>query len=442
MWEPAKPQDTSLPQEWWKIFHESELDSLEEKLNSSNQSIAQAYQNFMAARAQVRQARAAYAPTLSTQPAYTRSRASANQSGQSIPGVNLNSNAFNFPFDVSWQPDVFGRIRNSVREFADAAQVSASDLANQRLTEQANLAIFYFELRGQDAEIDLFDRTISAYRQNLKLTQVRSKTGVDTEQSVAQAELNLNSAQATATNLGIARAQQEHAIAMLIGQPASTFSLPHRALLAAIPPIPVGVPSDLLQRRPDVAATERNMAQSNALIGVGIAAFYPNFNISGSAGLESSAINNWMAWPSRFFSIGPAAAETLLDGGQRRAVVAQYKAQYQAQVANYRQTVLSALQATEDTLASERILAIQIVQQQETVQAAARYYTLANARYRTGVDTYLNVFTAETSLLTNQDTLITLKIQQLTNSVQLIQNLGGGWNASQLPSESEVGAKR
>ena len=328
-----------------------------------------------------------------------------------------------------------------MRENANAAQVSAADLANQKLSMQADLAVNYFELRGQDAQIELFDRTISAYRKNLKLTQARSTTGVDTEQSVAQAELNLKSEQATATNLGIARAQFEHAIAMLIAQPASTFSLPHRALLTSIPPIPVGVPSDLLQRRPDVAAAERSMSQANALIGVEVAAFYPSFSVSGSGGLQSSAITNWMTWPSRFFSIGPSATETLFDGGQRRAVLAQYRAQYFAQVANYRQTVLSALQSTEDTLASQRILVLQITQQQETEEAAQRYYTLANARYRTGVDTYLNVYTAETSLLNNQETLITLKIQQLTNIVRLIQNLGGGWNANKLPSESEVGSK-
>jgi len=440
-WTNATPQDAALRGRWWEVYREPELNALEDKLNVSNQNIAQAFQNFMAARAQVREARSSYAPTATTTPAYTRSRTSANEIGQSAGNVNLNSNNFDLPFDVSWEPDVWGRVRNTVREYANAAQVSAADLANERLTEQANLAEYYFEIRGQDQLIVLYKQTIDAYRSSLELTQVLGKTGIDSDQSVAQADLNLKTAEAAATNLGISRAQYEHAIALLIGEPASSFSIPPHPLTTPLPIIPAGLPSQLLQRRPDIAAAERTMSEANALIGVETAAFYPTFTLSIEGGLESSTVQNWLTWPSRFFSLGPSATQTLFDAGLRRATVAQYKAQYEADVAAYRQTVLTAFQQTEDALASERILAQQLQQQQDVIAAAQRYYDLSVVRYRTGVDTYLNVFTAQTTLLNDQQTAITLRVQQMTSSVQLIEALGGGWDTTQLPSEKEVAAK-
>ncbi|WP_263382199.1 efflux transporter outer membrane subunit [Granulicella arctica] len=439
-WIPATPQDTTLRGNWWELYQEPELNALEEKLNTSNQNIAQSFQNFMAARAQVKQARASYYPTVSVGPSYTRGRTSGGEATQ-IAGINPNSNDFSLPFDVSWEPDVWGRIRNTVREYANAAQVSAADLANERLSQQANLAEYYFELRGQDALIALYGRTVAAYRENLKLTQVRSRTGVDTEQSVAEAELNLKSAIASTTNLRIARAQYEHAIALLTGQAASSFSMPTRSLETAIPAIPLGVPSQILQRRPDIAAAERSMAQANALIGVETAAYYPTFNIGGDVGLQSATIGKLFTWPSRFFSVGPSASETLFDGGLRRGLLNQYKAQYEANAASYRQTVLTAFQQAEDYLAAARLLGQQRKEQQDAVVAAQRYYALSNVRYKTGVDTYLNVFTAETSLLSNQQTGINIYVQQLTSTVQLIEALGGGWDNSQLPSEKAVAAK-
>jgi NodT family efflux transporter outer membrane factor (OMF) lipoprotein len=441
-WKPATPQDATLRGKWWEIYQEPELNALEDKLNISNQNIAQSFQNFMAARAQVRQARASYSPTVTTTPAYTRARASGNEGAQGLSNANLNSNDFNLPFDVSWEPDVWGRIRNTVREFANAAQVSAADLANERLTEQANLAVDYFEIRGQDELIALYQQSIEAERQSLKLTQVLRTTGIDDDQAIAQAELNLRTAEATATNLGVARAQYEHAIALLIGEPASTFSIPVRSLTTEVPAIPVGVPSELLQRRPDIAAAERTMSQANALIGVETAAFYPSFSLSAEGGLQSSSIGSWFAWPSRFFSVGPSASQTLFDAGLRRATIAQYQAQYDGDVAAYRQTTLTAFQQTEDYLASLRILTQQRQQQQQAIAAAQRYYDLADVRYRTGVDTYLNVFTAQTTLLSNQQTAVTLHVQQVTSSVQLIEALGGGWDVSQLPSEKSVAAKK
>jgi NodT family efflux transporter outer membrane factor (OMF) lipoprotein len=439
-WIPATPQDATLRGNWWELYQEPELNALEEKLNTSNQNIAQSFQDFMAARAQVKQARAAYYPTVTVGPAYTRARTPGDETSQ-LSGVNANSNDFSLPFDVSWEPDVWGRIRNTVREYANAAQVSAADLANERLSQQANLAEYYFELRGQDALIDLYEKTVLAYQENLKLTQVRSRTGVDTEQSVAEAELNLKTAVAAKTNLRIARAQYEHAIALLTGQAASSFSIPVRALTTSVPVIPVGVPSQILQRRPDIAAAERSMAQANALIGVENAAYYPTFDIGGDLGFESSKIGSLFTWPSRFFSAGPSASETLFDGGLRRGLLNQYKAQYEANAAAYRQTVLTAFQQTEDYLAAERLLGQQMREQQEAIAAAQRYYALSNIRYKTGVDTYLNVFTAETSLLSNQQTGISLYIEQMTSSVQLIEALGGGWNTSQLPSEKALASR-
>ena len=442
LWKPVNPQDATLRSNWWEIYQEPELNALEDKLNHSNQNIAQSYQNFMAARAQVRQARASYSPTVTTTPAYTRSRTSASQLGGAAGSTNLNSNEFDLPFDVSWEPDVWGRIRNTVREYANAAQASAADLANERLTEQANLAVDYFELRGQDSQIDLYQKTIDAYRRSLELTRTLGSTGIDSEQAVAQAETNLKTAEAAATNLGISRAQYEHAIALLIGEPASTFSLPHHPLTTDLPAVPIGLPSDLLQRRPDIAEAERTMSQANALIGVETAAFYPSFSITANGGFESPNIGSWLTWPSRFFSIGPSASETLFDAGLRRATVAQYTAQYNADVAAYRQTVLTAFQQTEDYIATERILGQQIQQQNDAIAAAQHYLDLENIRYKTGVDPYLDVATAETSLLTNQQTEVTLRIQQMTSNVQLIEALGGGWDVSQLPSTKSVGAKK
>jgi NodT family efflux transporter outer membrane factor (OMF) lipoprotein len=398
----------------------------------------------MAARAQVKQARASYYPTVSVDPSYTRARTSSNVSGltsETAAGTNLNSNTFSLPFDVSWEPDVWGKIRNTVREYANAAQVSAADLANERLTEQANLAQYYFELRGQDGLIDLYQKSVVAYQKNLELTKIRSRTGVDTEQSVAQAELSLKSAIASTTNLRIERAEYEHAIAVLIGESASSFSMPIRPLTTRVPAIPIGVPSQILQRRPDIAAAERTMAEANALIGVETAAYYPSFSISGDLGLQSQKIGNLFNWPSRYFSVGPSTSQTLFDGGLRRGLLNQYKAQYEADEAAYRQAVLTAFQQVEDYLASDRWLEEQLGEQQDVVAAAQRYYDLADIRYKTGVDTYLNVFTAEASLLSDQQTAITLHVQEMTSTVQLIEALGGGWDITQLPTEKAVAGK-
>jgi NodT family efflux transporter outer membrane factor (OMF) lipoprotein len=443
IWKPAQPQDAMLRGKWWEIYQEPELNSLEGKLNISDQNIARAFEDFMAARAQVQQARSAYYPTLSVGPSYARNRSSQSQTtAVGLSKSNPNSNTFNLPLDVAWEPDLWGRVRNSVRQSANTAQVSAADLENEKLTEQANLAVFYFELRGQDALEDLFQKTVEVDRQSLELTRVLYKTGLDNDEAVAQAEITLKSSQAAATNAGIARAQFEHAIALLVGEPAPTFSIPVRPLTTPVPDIPVGLPSDLLERRPDIASAERTMAEANALIGVQKAAYYPAVSITGTAGFAASTFSNWLTSASRYWSFGPTASETVFDGGLRKSTMAQFTALYNADVANYKQVVLAAFQQTEDSLVALRLLTQEIQQEQETVASAQRFVDVASVRYKTGLDPYLNVFTAQAILLANEQTVIMLRVQQMTSSVQLIESLGGGWNVNQLPTEQQVQAKR
>jgi NodT family efflux transporter outer membrane factor (OMF) lipoprotein len=336
---------------------------------------------------------------------------------------------------------LFGRIRNTVKAAAYGAQASAADLENIRLTVQAEVAADYFQLRGQDALKQLLDSTVIAFQQSLELTRALYDTGIDSKEAVAQAETQLEATKAQDAALGIQRAQFEHAIAMLTGQSASTFSIPIEPLKSNPPEIPVGVPSQLLERRPDIAAAERLMAQANAQIGVARAAYFPTVTLSAAAGFQSTSIATWFTWPSRFFSLGPAAAETLFDAGLRRATVMQFRAQYEETVANYRQAVLTGFQQVEDNLASLRVLSVEIQHQDAAVQSAEETLALATDRYKLGIDPYLNVITAQTSLLSNQETAVNLRIQQMTASAGLIEALGGGWNASQLPSPAQLATK-
>jgi len=325
-----------------------------------------------------------------------------------------------------------------VREYRAAAAVSAADLENERLTEQAALAEYYFELRGQDSLRELYERTVDADRKSLELTRALYETGIDSDEAVAQAQVTLLNAQATAAGIATNRALYEHAIATLIGKPASGFSIPVKSLDTPLPAIPVGVPSELLQRRPDVAAAERAMAEANALIGVEQAAYYPSLALTGSGGVESTVISGLFKAPALFWSIGASATETVFDGGLRSATVAQYTASYRAAVATYRQTVLTAFQQAEDYIATLRITSDQIIRQDAAVDAAQRYLNIATARYETGVDPYLDVMTAETTLLSDQQTAVTLRVNELVAAVQLVQAFGGGWDVAQLPSESRI----
>jgi NodT family efflux transporter outer membrane factor (OMF) lipoprotein len=457
-WKVAQPSDEMLHGKWWEIYNDPELNGLEEQLNANNQNIKQAFENFMEARALIGQARSQLFPTVGTAPAYQRSRTSANlrssTSGSSSTSggttttttgstgdTNLQSQIFSLPVDASWVPDLWGKVRNAIHQAQYNAQLSAADLENERLTEQASLAMFYFELRGQDALQRILDGTVSADRQSVELARSRYETGVDDELSLVEAQNTLQSAEAQATNLGVARAQFEHAIAMLIGTPASNFSIPAKPLDAKPPAIPVGVPSQLLERRPDIAATERNMAAANAQIGIAYAAYYPTLTLSASGGFESSKLGSLLAWPSRFWSVGPSVSETIFDAGLRHATVLQFESVYNADVANYRQTVLTAFQQVEDYLAAVKILSKQITQQQEAEQSGERFLQLSKARYETGIDPYLNVLVAQTTLLNDQQQLTSLRTQVMTASVQLIEALGGGWDVSQLPSPAQVSKK-
>jgi NodT family efflux transporter outer membrane factor (OMF) lipoprotein len=449
-WTVAQPADAELRGKWWEIFNDSELNGLEDQLNINNQNIKQYFENFMEARAIVREAHSQFFPTLTAAPSVTHSRASANlgntstttsTTGTSAATTQLQSSFYSLPLEASWAPDLWGKVRNTVREAQYAAQVSEADLENERLTEQASLAEYFFEIRGQDQLQKIYNDTVEADQKLYDLTLALYEAGIDDQISVVEAETTLRSAQAGATNVGIARAQYEHAIAVLVGKAASNFSIPVKPMTVAPPPIPVGVPSELLERRPDIAAAERTMAEGNAAIGIAYAAYYPNLTLTGSGGFESSSFSHWLSWPSRFWSVGASVSETVFDAGLRRATVQQYVAAYNADLASYRQTVLSAFQQVEDSLAEVRILSKEIQQEQQAVNSAQLQLKLEEGRYETGIDPYIDVLIAQTTLLADQQTLNGLQVQQMTYAVALVEALGGGWDNSQLPTPRQVTQK-
>jgi NodT family efflux transporter outer membrane factor (OMF) lipoprotein len=457
-WKIAQPQDAMLHGKWWEIYNDPDLNALEEKLAIDNQNIKRYFEQYQEARTLIAQARSALYPSIGTTPAYSRTSTSANarnSNGSSVgttagtgttttttaAGSNTQSQLFTLPLTASWVPDLWGRVRNEIDNAKFSAQVSAADLENERLTEQASLATYYFELRGQDALDDLYKQTVEADQKSLDVTQAAYDAGVGNYIAVVEARNTLQNAQAAATNLGVARAQYLHAIAVLIGTSPSLFSLDAKPFNTTVPAIPVGLPSQLLERRPDVAAAERTMAAANAEIGVAVAAYYPTLTLSAEGGFESSAFSKLLDWGSRFWSVGPSIDETIFDGGLRRAVVRQYTATYNADVANYRQTVLTAVQNVEDNLSSERILTTQLKQQDEAVKSAQQYLDLETERYKTGVDPYLDVTLAQVTLLNDQQSQVTLRTSRMTASVGLIEALGGGWDASLLPGPNDVAKK-
>jgi NodT family efflux transporter outer membrane factor (OMF) lipoprotein len=439
-WTVAQPSDAKIRGDWWAIFNEPELNDLESQLNINNQNLKLFFENYMQARALVGEARAQYFPTVGFGPSYSRAKSSGNLNSSSSFNTGQISQIYSLPVDVSWTPDLFGRIRSQVKEAQYNAQVSAADLENERLIEQADLANFYFEIRGQDALIQLFTQTVAYYQKSLDLTQAQYDTGVGDQISVVEARTTLQSAQASLTNLGILRAQYEHAIAVLIGKAASGFSLPARPITTAPPPIPVGMPSLLLQRRPDVAAAERTMASANAQLGVAYSAFFPSLTLSVSGGFESSFFKHLVDWPSRFWSVGPSFSQPIFNAALS-AALHQQVAVYNADVASYRQTVLTAFQQVEDELAQTRILSQQIQQQRAAVASSQAALDLEMGRYETGIDPYINVVTLQNTVFTNQQTLTSLQINQMTGAVLLVEALGGGWDTSQLPTPAQVTAK-
>jgi NodT family efflux transporter outer membrane factor (OMF) lipoprotein len=437
-WKFAHPRDDVIRGKWWEMFNDSQLNQLEEQVNKENQNIALADANFRAARALVKESRSQYFPTVTTSPSIIASRQSSAQTHSNVsPGRR--SVDYTLPFDATWEPDFWGRIRNSVIASASEAQAAAADVQNVRLTVEAELAFDYYQLRSLDAEKRLLDSTIVAFQQQLELTRVRQQTGIVSDEDVSQAETQLETTQAQATDLGIERAQLEHAIAILTGQAPATFSIPNAPQDEQPPAIPVGIPSQLLERRPDIAAAERRVAEANAEIGVTKAAFFPSLTLSATAGLESTSIASWFTWPARFFSLGPTLSQTLFDKGRRKAATEEARAEYDGTVATYRQTVLTAFQEVEDNLAALRILSHELDQQNAAVSSAQRTVSLSTERYKSGIDSYLNVITAQTILLNNQRTAVNLQMQQMTASVELIKALGGGWNQSELPSQKQLG---
>ena len=430
IWQAAQPNDAVIRSNWWEIFNDPALNSLEQQVAISNQNVVVAFENFLSAHAIVREAEAEFFPTAAANPSVMRNRISSG--GYSIKSSDPNVTEYELPLDASWQPDLWGKIRNTVRAAKGSAQASAADLENVKLTAQAELASDYFQLQGQDSLIQLYDDTVNSYSNSLKLTQVLLKTGIDSGVEVAQAETQLDTTEAEATNLRILRAQLEHAIAVLLGRPPASFSIPRSALSARPPPIPVALPSQLLERRPDVAAAERAVYAANAEIGVGRAAFFPNVTLSASGGYEDPIIGNLFQWSDRIWSLGATASQPLFNAGLPPAL-AQYRAEYDSAVASYRQTVLSAFQGVEDHLVALRVLKMQIQQQEVAADASQKYLNLALYDFKLGIDSYLDVITAQTTLLANRQTLMNLYTEQMEDAVLLIEDLGGGWDASQLP---------
>ena len=424
---------------WWEIFHEPELNALEEQLNIDNQNIKVSFENFMAARAVIAEARSQYWPTISVGPSWNRSRSSSNLTSSSIANTGKTSTLWSAPMSISWTPDFFGKIRNQVRSAQYAAQVSAADLELEKLTEQATLAQTYFEIRGQDMLQTILDQTVKADQAALDAAQGAYDAGTGDYISVVEARTTLQSAQTSDINVGLLRAQYQHAIAMLTGKVATGFSIPARPLIYTPPPIPTGVPSQLFERRPDVAAAERTVAEANATIGIGYGAFFPSVTLGASGGYESSTLTHLFDWPSRLWSVGPSVSETIFNGWLYRAELHQYEAEYNADVATYRQTCLAAFQQVEDALVATRNYSQQALQQQEEVKSAQQYLDLEMQRYKTGVDPFVDVTIAQTTLLGAQTSLNTLQVENMLSAVTLVESLGGGWDSSQLPNPNRSG---
>jgi NodT family efflux transporter outer membrane factor (OMF) lipoprotein len=436
-WKPAQPSDGSVRGPWWEVYGDATLNSLEAEVSISNQNVLVAEAQFRQARALVLAARSQFFPTVTIGAGYTRSRPSATLASSIGPPQGA-SNDFILPLDVSWDIDVWGRIRRNVEGNRANAQASAGDLEATRLLFQSELAQDYYLLRTLDAQRALLDAAITAFQTSLQLTRNRYAGGVASAADVAQAETQLKTTQAQATDLGVQRAQLDHAIAILIGRPPAAFEITVAPLPATPPAIPVGLPSELLERRPDVAAAERRVAAANAQIGVAVAAYYPTVTLSASAGFESGSIAKWLMWPSRFFSVGPAVTETVFDGGLRGAQTASARAAYDGSVAVYRETVLGAFQDVEDNLAALRILETEAREQDEAVRAAERSLALTTNQYRAGIVSYLNVVIAQTAALTSEQTAVGIRGRRLNASVLLIKALGGGWSVDQLPTDREV----
>jgi NodT family efflux transporter outer membrane factor (OMF) lipoprotein len=436
-WKAAEPKDQLPRGKWWEVYGDEDLDALMEQVNVSNQNIKQAEAQYRAARALVQAARAAYFPTVGASASVTRAPGRSGvvtgggTSSSTLQGTGGKvTNTYTASLDASWEIDIWGKLRRATENATENMKASAADLDAARLSAQAELALDYFQLRVTDEEKRLFDANVAALEKSLNITQNQYKVGVAAQSDVAQAQTLLKSTQAAAIDLAIQRAQLEHAIAVLIGKAASDYSLPPTApLVVKIPDIPLDQPSDLLERRPDIAASERLVAAANANIGVAKAAYYPSLSLSGALGYSNTSLNHLFTLANRFWSVGPSLAETLFDGGARRALTSQAIANYDASVAVYRETVLAAFQDTEDNLVSLRVLANEVTVQDEATKAADESEKIALNQYKSGVVSYLNVVVAQTTALNNERASLTVRGRQLASSVALIKSLGGSWNS-------------
>ncbi|WP_118184009.1 efflux transporter outer membrane subunit [Paraburkholderia phosphatilytica] len=440
-WKVAQPGDQQDRGAWWAIYDDAQLNTLEDRLNASNQSIAQYAAAYRQARALVGEARAAYFPVVSGSASITRSRTpfrsgSTSASSSGAGGSGVIGNSYDLSLDATWEPDLWGKVSRTVAAEQAGQQGAAADLANARLSAQATLAQTYFSLRSLDAMQKLLDDTVESYRRSLQLTQNQYAQGVAARSDVIQAQSQLQSAQAAAIDNGVQRAQDEHAIAVLIGEPASTFTLPPSPLAATPPVVPTQLPSALLERRPDIASAERKAAAANEQIGVAMSAFFPSLTLSASGGFESSVFSQLLQMPSRFWTLGPSLAGTIFDAGLRSAQVDAARAAYDQQVATYRQTVLSAFQDVEDNLASLRILEQEIVVQRQAVDSAKQALDIVTNEYRQGTVGYLNVLTAQTTAFTAEQKLASIAGNRMVSSVGLVKALGGGWDVSQMSRET------
>jgi NodT family efflux transporter outer membrane factor (OMF) lipoprotein len=436
-WKPAQPNDQTLSGNWWEIFQDQQLNTLEAQVNVSNQNLKAAEAQYTQARAALRYQRADYFPTVSANPSATRNSFSGNRQPHSTQFSGVTFTDLQIPFELSYQIDLWGRVRRTVESYRDQAQASAADLAAVNLSMHSQLALYYFQARMLDAEEQLLNSTVTEYEQAMQLIQNRFAGGLASDLEVQQASTQLETTRAQAIDVGVARAQFEHAVAVLIGKPPASFSLAPLPLTMPPPAIPVGLPSDLLERRPDIAAAERLMASANAQIGVAKSAYYPLVNLGATGGFESGSIGTLLSGPSILWSAGPSALFTVFDVGRRRAASDQAIAAYNQAVANYRQTVLTGFQQVEDNVAALRILEHEAQVQDNAVKASQKYLELATTRYKGGVTSYLEVTTAQSAALSDEVTAVNILGRRMVDAVTLVQALGGGWDRSSLPARPE-----
>ena len=482
-WKPAHPRDDMIRGKWWEMYHDPQLNALEEKVNISNQNVLMYEAQFREAAAAVKVSRAAFYPTLTSSPTFTESQSSSGGGGgggragtSTGTGTTTNSgntggmttggggmgvsgttgtgstvtttgsivssprpiSFFDLPANLSYLVDVWGSVRRNVEATSSTAEASFADLENARLSYQSTLAEDYFALLGLDGEKELLNRTLVSYQKYLVLTQNRYKAGIASQADVAAAEAQLDATRVQLIDLGVDRAQYEDAIAVLIGRPAPDFSLGYKPLHSLPPQIPAGVPSELLERRPDIAAAERTVAAANATIGVNVAAYYPQLTLTGTGGLEAIHLSDLFSGPAFFWSVGPTIAQTIFDAGKTHGLVQEARAEYDADVANYRQTVLTGFQQVEDNLAGLRILQVETGAEEAAVQAAETSLTVATNQYNAGTEDYLYVITAQATALSDEINAVNLRTRQMTTSVLLVEALGGGWDTSQLPGRGAV----